>query len=212
MATSLRSFKSVGTRVPGGVRFQWIPDPIVFAEALDDVASALHDRSWPLAFASQTLRGDVRERFTTETDPTGKPWQEWAGKGDELDSSIGYAHIAENYPNVGILRRDEILFDSATAEGRFQVTNDSVFYDSSDLPSYGAAHDRGLPKRRSKSGSPNPLPKRQFIGLSAPANRAIRQGFAMWFDSAISFYVTRTGRIGRRHSLRSLISGRFVRL
>jgi phage gpG-like protein len=177
--------------MPSVVRYTWNPDPVVLGDAIFAVDAALQNRALPLALAREQVQSDVRERFETETDPDGEPWQQWA------DS---YADRAQD--NAGILRKTDELYEAAISDEAVVISNDTVFYDSSVLPERGAWHQEGRPARKTKGGSPNPLPQRQFLGLSDAAVTVIFATFADWFDRAIMLYPTATGIIGRRHAMR----------
>lgn len=224
MAVSLLP-KSKRSRTGTMFRWQWAPDPAVFAKALDEVARNLEDRRMPLSFAAQEIRGDIAERFRTETDPGGRKWQPWSENKAQVkrdrtrkDGSEyvyfgerqSYADYARAYPNKGILDQDGDLRRAASASSRMRISASSVFYETDGLPSAGMAHQTGVPYRSDKSGMANPLPRRSFIGPSAEADNKIFLTFGDWFDGAISLYVTKTGRIGRRHALRSPRTGQFI--
>ena len=179
--------------VGGAVTFTWEPDPVVLGDAILNVAQALRDRLPAMELARQSVIDDVRARFRSKTDPDWVPWDAWA------DS---YAPVAEAYPNIDMLRRDDILYQSVTSEDAYVVTEDTLFFEAGDMPEYGVWHQEGRPDRKTKSGAANPLPKRAFLGLSDVAEAEIWGDFSLWFDRAIDLYPTSTGRIGRRHSKR----------
>lgn len=181
------------------VSYKWEPDPTVLAGSFFTVAEALGNRMAPMAFAADEVGADIRERFLTETDPDGNPWQPWA------DSYAGHAEAN----NAGILRQSEELYDAVTDEHAMIVTNDSVFFETK-MPERGVWHQEGRPGRRTKSGAANPLPARPFLGLTDTAVTAIFAVFKEWFDRAIDLYPTTTGRIGIRHQMRGG-GGLFVR-
>lgn len=187
-----------------GFQFEFVPDPEVFEEAYHRVANNLADTLVPMQMARQVVEADIIERFVTETDPSGTPWQQWSGSSFDLGEDTarayetGYAAYALGYPNVGILRQDEELFHDAVRSDRFRVTHDSVWYSADNLPSAGMAHQDGAPHRRTASGSPNPLPRRAFIGMSLSASASILRVFGEWFDGSISLFVGRSGRIQSR--------------
>jgi len=183
------------------VSITWKPDPVVFRDAILDVAEALEDRSTLLLAARQYIQDDIREHFQTESDPDGMPWEPWA------DSYVGYA---EEYPNVGILRQTNELYDEATSNRAFIISHDTVFYDSSVMPERGIWHQEGRANRTTKQGTPNPLPQRSFLGLSDESQALITLVAVDWFDRAIDLYETSTGRLGRRHRVRSVSTGRFI--
>ena len=168
------------------VSFYWEPDPSLYAASINAVAGALEDRTAPLVAASEQLQADIRERFETETAPDGTPWEEW---------SEAYRPYAESYPNTGILRQSGALYEVATASETVVIRQDTVFYRTNHLPSYGLAHQFGDPGRK------DALPARPFLGMSAQSETFIFAAFSEWFDRAIDLYVTPTGKIGRRHAL-----------
>jgi len=98
-----------GTRRIGSaalVEFEWFPDPVVFQAKIFAVAEALEDRTVPIIYARQKVQADIQERFKTETAPDGTPWDDWAQS---------YEPYAEAFPNVGILRQTDELYEMATA-------------------------------------------------------------------------------------------------
>ncbi len=169
------------------------PDPIEFQMAFYEVADALRDARAPLTFAAHQARVEIEESFKTHTAPDGTKWKPW---------SENYQEVAEAYPNVGILRRDQELYRAATDQGSFVINGDTLFYDTSDWPEYGAWHQEGRPGRKTKQGKPNPLPKREFVGVSAEGEAIVMSTFMGWFDRSIDLFTTKTGRVGRRHQVR----------
>lgn len=158
------------------------------------VRQALLDRTRPLATASEVLQADIAEHFETETAPDGTKWDDWAES---------YKPVAEEYPNVGILRQSEGLYEAATSSEAIVITKDAVFYRTAALPHYGLGHESGIPERK------NPLPQRSFLGMSDEAQMIVYGNFIDWFDDSINLYVTARGRIGRRHALRGA-GGMFI--
>lgn len=179
---------------------EWVPDPVVLGRSMLAVADSLSDATLPLAKAAQVYREDIDDRFATETDPDGAPWQYWAES---------YVEYAENFPNTGILDQTSELREAATSGRATIISNDTLFYDTTVLPERGIWHQEGRPNRMTRGGKPNPLPQRRFLGLSAEAEALITLSFVDWFNDAIALYPTSTGLIGRRHSLRGA-GGRFV--
>ena len=193
-----------GTRRIGSaalVEFEWFPDPVVFQAKIFAVAEALEDRTVPIIYARQKVQADIQERFKTETAPDGTPWDDWAQS---------YEPYAEAFPNVGILRQTDELYEMATASSAFIVSSDTLFYDSGHMPERGIWHQEGRPARTTSEGFSNPLKARPFLGLSDDAEVAIYAFFQDWFDRALDLYVTVRGRIGGRHARRSEVSGQFI--
>jgi len=178
--------------MPVITNFVWEPDPIVYANSMMNVATALENRAVPLAAASEAVQMDIRERFETETDPQGNKWQPWA------DS---YAHYASIFPNKGILHQTGALEEAATSSEAIQFTHNSVFYRTGNLPSHGLEHETGNLDREP------PLPQRSFLGLSDEARGVIIGNFYEWFDGAINLFVTSRGMVGRRHAITGLVPG-----
>lgn len=181
--------------MPARIDVIFDPDPSVFAHAFWEVSDALRDPRIPLLFAAQQTREEIVESFQTQTSPDGESWTDW---------SDDYKDVAEGYPNIGMLRRDDDLYRAATDKDSFVINGDTLFYDTSDWPvaksgdSYGWAHQEGAPDRKTKGGAPNPLPQRQFVGVSAAGEAAIMGAFTGWFDNSIALYETRFGGVGLR--------------
>jgi phage gpG-like protein len=164
------------------ITFTWEPDPAVFAKSINAVALALENRAPLLVAASEEMQATIRERFETATDPEGNPWKEW---------SESYRPYAEAH-NVGILRQSDALMEAASSSEATVITHDTVFYQTSVLPSYGLEHERGSDK----------LPQRAFLGMSDESALKVFGLFGEWFEEAISLYPTSTGKVGARHSIR----------
>lgn len=172
--------------------FQWTPDPMVFADSTNAVAQALQSKIRPLTESSIVAQQDIRERFDTETDPHGNKWQEW---------SPNYAPVAlgetpgkgGQFPNIGILQRTGELADVASSSQAIRISNDTVFYETHQLPNYGLLHETGNPETN--------LPQRQFLGLSEEANVAIFAAWADWFDGAVDMFVSPSGKLSFRHAI-----------
>lgn len=171
----------------------WTPEPYELAQRVVNVADALESTYLPLAYASQRASADVREHFRTKTGPDGIPWSPW---------SENYKPVAEAYPNIDVLRRDDILYDAATDDNAFMISGDTLFFNGDDIPEYGWYHQYGASDRKTKQGTHNPLPARPFLGISDETAALIFAAMGDWFDGAIDLFVTDTGKLGRRHSFR----------
>lgn len=171
---------------------EWTPDPIVFGDAIMAVDGALNQTRIPLEAAAREIGIDIRERFETETDPSGKPWKPW---------SPTYEEIALSFPNEGILRRFGFLYEDATSADAMIIAGDSLFFDETQIPEYGVWHQEGRPDRKTKGGKPNPLPARRFLGMTAQTRVFIFATFEEWFNNALELYTTTLGKLGRRHAM-----------
>lgn len=191
----------MATRGGTVVSYEWSPDPVVEQMAIFSVAEALRDPALPLMLAKERTQEDIVQHFQMESDPSGFPWEDWAES---------YAPRAQEFPNIGILRRTDELYEQATSDRAFIISNDAVFYDASVIPERGIWHQEGRPLRMTRGGAPNPLPKREFLGLSPETETYIMAAFVDWFDNAVDLYVTSRGRLAPRHALRSPVTGRFI--
>ena len=180
---------------------EWTPDPIVFGRALMEVDAGLRNTYIPMRWAAEEMSADIKERFETQTDPSGAPWEEW---------SDSYAAVAEAFPNIAILRRTDALYDAVTSDEAMIVNNNTVFFDESQMPRRGFWHQIGIPNRKTKSGAPNPLPERRFLGLTTTTRAYIIGMWDAWFDETIQLYTTTLNRLGRRHAAQGVhpVSGR----
>lgn len=169
------------------VSFTWVPDPSIHAETFFAQASLIRNTAVPIAAASSVVRADIQERFETETDPYGRKWDDW---------SSSYYPAAMAYPNEGILKQSGDLFRAAISSKATLVTEDTVFYETGALPSYGLAHESGLPDRKT------PLPQRAFLGLSEESAAQIYGLFEEWFNDIIRLYPSPSG-VQPRHSFRA---------
>ena len=176
--------------------FTWVPDPKVHASTMFTQASMFNKTQVPIAAASSVLRADIQERFETETDPYGVKWEDW---------SSSYYPTAMAYPNEGILKQSGDLFRAAISSKAILVTHDTVFYETGALPSYGLAHEEGLPDRKTR------LPRRAFLGLSPESAAKIYGLFEEWMEDIVRLYPNRarTG-IEEKHSFRAAGGGFFL--
>lgn len=201
-----------------------IPDPREIQLELERIAGHLENIKEPLAASARILAEDTQERFDTETDPDGNAWI-------PLDEDYLTSKRSLGYPD-DILHRKGDLERSATSIQYYKVIGDSVFFDTSGLPSYGLIHQVGsgdeadvgyaaVHKYRVKDdpeyarleggahtnlgiGRGKALPPRPFLGMSEEAEGKIWKAFDLWFDEATNIYIGSTGTIQQR-----LPSGRF---
>jgi phage gpG-like protein len=201
-----------------------IPDPKDIQLELERIAGQLENMGPPLAASARILAEDTQERFDTETDPDGDPWI-------PLDEEYLTNKISLGYPE-DILHRTGDLERSATQISAYKIVGNSVFFDTSGLPSYGLLHqigsgdeaNIGLASRHRFRAATEPeysrveggshsnlgvgrgqaLPARPFIGMSEKAEEKIWAAFDLWFDEATNIFIGQSGNIQQR-----LPSGRF---
>lgn len=201
-----------------------VPDPREIQLELERIAGHLENTKEPLAASARILAEDTQERFDTETDPDGNAWI-------PLDEEYKANKVSLGYPE-DILRRTGSLEHAATQVSAYRIIGDSVFFDSSGLPSYGLIHEVGsgdeadvgyaaVHRYRVKDdseyarleggahtnlgiGRGKALPPRPFLGMSEEAEAKIWKVFDLWFDEATNIYIGPTGIIQQR-----LPSGQF---
>lgn len=200
------------------------PDPREIELELLQVAHNLENVQKPLVGAARILADDTKERFETETDPEGNEWI-------PLDEEYLTNKLSLGYP-ADILHRTGAMEKAATDIAAYRVVGDSVFFDTSGLPSYATLHQTGsgdaenvgvaaLHRFRSRDdeeyrrmeGGPHSstgigrgqaLPARPFIGMSEEAEGKIWALFDLWFEESTNIYIKPSGQIQQR-----LSSGRF---
>lgn len=182
-----------------------VPNPYDIQLELAQVAADLENLRPPLAASARILAEDTQERFDTETDPDGNPWI-------PLDEEYLTNKLSLGYP-PDILHREGLLEKAATNIAAYRVVGDSVFFETSGLPSYGLIHqtgsgeenvglaarhrfaarnEEGYAKREGGAhsstgiGTGNALPARPFIGMSEEAEGKIWEVFDLWFDEALT--------------------------
>lgn len=123
------------------------------AQALASIRRAIDaigDPARVLGNIGQQLVNSTKDRFTTETDPDGLPWEALKPR---------YARAkARKYPGQGILRRENRLYESIVS----QVDGDTLLVGTNvtnkGFP-YSASMQLGAPSRN--------VPARPFLGVSA---------------------------------------------
>lgn len=198
------------------------PDPYDIQLQLTEIAGQLENLGPPLLAASRILSEDMKQRFLTQTDPDGDPWI-------PLDEEYLASKVSLGYPE-NILHRTGQLEEAATSLGAMRIVGDSVFFDSSVLPSYGLIHQTGSgadnvgdasrhrfavknePGYKNREGSGhadlgigrgNALPARPFVGMSEEAEGKLWKLFDMWFDESTQL------KIGSSGTVQQSIGGRF---
>jgi hypothetical protein len=186
----------------------WVPgdDPETVSEEMLGLAGYLENTAVPLLFAREYAIADTRERFETETDPSGTPWI-------DLDPDYLEEKIAAGKPADQILVRDGFLEQAATSEAAWLISDELLVFNPSVLPFYGAYHQTGTGDNatiaafrakkeewRSKNagskggkhlggmGRGQNLPRRAFIGLSEGAVGLIFAEFDEWFQEGVDYY------------------------
>jgi hypothetical protein len=227
-----------GPQLNAAAQFYWVPDPIVIAERVMRIRDDLEDRTIPLAVSKGIVGRDIEQNFEGEHDPEGNPWAPWSsayhpkGHPEAGQRKMGYYDpakdrsyvekkgYAENLPpghSGKILNWRGILKEAATSESSFlqvsgrSVNDDSLFFDTSELPLYWDYHQYGTVN----------VPERRFLGLSGEAEILILEEFEKWFIDTLENAVvheTFTSSRGRTFARKRYpkgtpggLGGRFVR-
>lgn len=211
------------------LEFEWAePEAEIVAQKLIGLAEGLEDIREPMAAAAFITADDIQERFATQSDPSGAPWQEW---------SESYEPFALAHGSGRILDLTGDLREAATSPSNFIPTDEGLFLDTSQLPEYWAWNNFGAQrsvaaggetarqkqvanaafrKRAGRGGvkgfgalaGENLLPERPFIGLSKEAQAKIAATFEAWLVGEVALAQSSTGRTFLRHSKR--VGGRFA--
>lgn len=182
----------------------WTPDPIVFEESILEVAAALEGTGVPIAAAASEVTEDIRERFATRTGPDGTPWEPYKDT---------YEEEAAAFPNIGMLRQSDVMYQWITSEKALIITNDTLFLEVPELPPSSSKEGKlrkGSEKRlyyhQEGTGT---FPARPFLGLSDETRTFIFATFEEWFNRAVALFPRRGGGIGQRHAMRGAL-GTFI--
>lgn len=180
----------------------WMPgaDPDSAARGLVRVENYLNSTLIPLEVCKEIGQRDTQEHFDSETDPQGYQWE-------PLDPDYLDFKTNEGFP-ADILHRTGELETKATGDA-WKVADDTLLFDSGDLPAYGLLHQAGggdpdnigvAAAHRAKVragtrvnakgglglGRGSALPMRRFIGISEAAELEMLEAFETWFDNAAS--------------------------
>lgn len=162
----------VGTFV-GSMEFRWAAgpeSPIVIGNNIQELGVGFDDMLAPMVATRQIAIDDMKQRFDTETDLEGMPWEKWS----------------PNYRQGGsqILRKTDDLYDSATSPTTFEVVGNDLFIQTGGLPEYWRIHNQG-----GEAGKGANIPKRSFLGISEEAGFAVIDIFDDWVARKIDIII-----------------------
>lgn len=198
------AFESLAGSFEGTLDFDWIVDDDAEPAALQAMATRienygryLDDMTPVLVGAHQILSDDIREHFEREEGPDGH-WADWAPS---------YAPKAQS-ENVGILRKTEELFEAATDQSAWFITENDLWFNPNDLPPYWPALNFG------RQGT-NKMPARPFLWTSEEASLKVVELFDAWAGEGMDIVISQHGvaqphtpLFGPRIGLRSVIPTR----
>jgi len=161
-----------------GLRFDWkYPEPAQVNYQLGALEGYLQNTEVLAASLKEHLIADMEDRFESETDPDGHPWEA----------------LEEPAPTqIGILRLTEDLRNAAVSEDAWTATPEGVFFDTSVLPDYWVFHEQpeGQGSQR--------IPRRAFVGASPEAEVEAVMLAETWLEVGLAKVAPRVGRVGSR--------------
>jgi len=168
----------------------WQPgnDPETVSAELIQLANASDDWTVPLMEAKQAVIYDTEQHFAREEDPEGDDWE-------PLNEE--YLHsktkTESEHPNE-ILKLTGEMYNAATSQDSWIVTDREIVFNAEHLPFYGAAHQEGaysakrIRRKAAEHGVQTALklgkglPRREFIGISDECADEIQVIFGRWID------------------------------
>lgn len=190
------------------VEFHWSPhedEPFEVAADLFAAAGYLDNIRPPLAASRELIILDIKDHFAQEEGPDGE-WEPIKGLSlDDLstasylgtdDKPGGYKRKKELAGlHTGILQATGAGYAVATSRGSFELVSsgsEGFVAFAADPPHFMMTHNRGALDRETYGGwyeGPNPLPKREWLWLSAPAMVEIEQIFDLWAEGAVQIVI-----------------------
>lgn len=113
----------------------WKPDPLAMEADIIKIADSFDNWAVPLQETRELLIEDTREHFKQERDPDGRKW---------IPLEAEYA--LEKQKAVGempILQREGRLYEAATSEEAWLITEDAVVFNPEVLPTNDEGHNYG---------------------------------------------------------------------
>jgi hypothetical protein len=146
-------------------------DPILVADAIEFAGRAEADFTAPLTISRRVIANDIEERFITETDPEGNPWEPWA---DSYRDRAAYENVgilektAEYHKDPGPSLRDaasdmDNLVMRTRGVSSAAIGGGDIAFIGSNLPDYWIYHQEGTSR----------MLARPFIGISDDAEEII---------------------------------------
>jgi hypothetical protein len=216
-----------------GLDFQRVEvEALGFNEAavkLGELAGYFEDVGPVMATSAAIARHDMEKRFVTQTSPEGYGNKAWRSLDPLYEKrkikDVGFAEPILTRGTNSSNKRHRKLRDASTEAWRFHVAGDSLFYDTSNLPTYWHAHQVGrdflsanVPTVRAQrkvkgfeketSETYTGLPPRPYIGLSSEATYEILVKFDQWVSFGLE-EATKHFAISGSGTLQTRIAGRF---
>ncbi len=198
------------------IEFFWAEDdPAIVSQQLIGLSHALDDFKAPLAAAGTMAQADIRRRFETGTDPSGRPWQPWAESYEPWALKHTKGPILPERANLHLTGE---MRNALLEPDNWRATSQDLFLDMSDVPDRWAWHNFGADDRGGMGGSVsegyefahNDLPSRPFIGMSPVTRAKVTKVFDMWFQGTVEVWTSSRGRTFFRG--RDPRTGRFTKI
>lgn len=178
------------------IDFQWYPDPVVVADALDQGAVALHDLGVPLRDSIPVIIGNVADHFATGGDGE---WQPWAVEGGEGPIKP----YQQDYRGYRLLDRTGDMKGHATSPSSYAIVGHTIQYMPSGIKDE-VFHQEGPYLRN--------IWERPFIGLNETGLNEVELVFARWLQTVVAGTAakrpTRAQSLGGTEAFSS--SGQFI--
>lgn len=174
------------------VRFEWVEgSPETTAIQLTGLENYLANTQVIAEKAKDLLIVDMMEKFETETDPSGRAWEEL---------------VQPEVEQIGILRRGSTnaqMYHDAISDDAWEATPVGVFFNTAALPPYWEFHEQ-------IDGGQHRIPQRAFIDATSSAQDAIENMAMGWLEVGIALatvFSPRTGKAIGRMGQTSMVGG-----
>jgi hypothetical protein len=156
-----------------GLDFDWeYPDPPEIAYRLAKLEAYLENTMPLMEMAKDALKTDMKEKFESESDPSGTPWAELVWPAPE---------------QVGILRLSTDMYEAAISEEAWDVTPGVVYFNAGVLPAYWAYHEQPEGEAGQR------IPRREFVGPTFEAQEKIEGLGITWLEAGVARTVSGGG-------------------
>lgn len=151
------------------IDFQWFPEPVVVADALDQAATALYDMKVPLAESIEPITRNVADHFATSGDGE---WQPWAVEGGEGPVKP----YQQDYRGYRLLDRTGDMKGHAVSPSSYAIVGNTIQYIPSGIKD--EVFNLEGPYLRN-------IWERPFIGLNETGINEVELIFARWLKSVV---------------------------
>ena len=156
------------------------------AGVLMSLSSYIANSDIPMNKAKAIAIADMEHKFNTETDPTGRKWEDLnADYAKAKTTAVGF----DQHP--GILQRSFAMRDAATDPKAYKIIGDDLYFSTSGMPlspdhkeQFWGVHQYGREQAGVSGGVYGTTwVERPFIGISYTAQEEINEMFDVWMAS-----------------------------